>query len=152
MAPVDIIEEVHSTSVYYGADDEAYVDTVDDNGHHIVLRMLVEGHHINGMGVLDEGLVATIADNHTSMLLATHSLTFHPERMPVSVSVCLSAHSCAPIKPNTEIEVVCSVAHDHEANPHSEAIFRDANDPSTVYATATHTKHVKDVFQNGGKL
>ncbi|KAI8320986.1 hypothetical protein GQ54DRAFT_312220 [Martensiomyces pterosporus] len=134
---------------YYGADDDTYINEVDDAGNSITLRMTVAPHHINSMGTLDEGLVATIADNNTSVLLATHSIAFHPERIPVSVSVCLNVQAIAPIEPNTDIDIICSVTNPKLANPHATAVFCDAENPDIIYAIASHTKHTKDVFQTG---
>ncbi|KAJ1847541.1 hypothetical protein LPJ70_001481 [Coemansia sp. RSA 2708] len=132
----------------YGTDVGVETIETDTNTGTMRLRLLVSADHISASGTLDEGLVATITDNHSTYLLIAHSLAHAPEQMPISVSVCLTVHVMARIVPGTTVEIVCS-APPLEAQmdqPQASAVFVDARDPRIVYARATHTKQFKDVM------
>ncbi|KAJ1997312.1 hypothetical protein GGI04_005454 [Coemansia thaxteri] len=133
----------------FGDDNDAVVDLVDLEQGLMTLQLVVEDHHIGTAGTLDEGLVATLADNYTTYLMISHSLALHPDTMPISVSACLSAHAFAPITPGTAIAIVCKVANPALPKPHASAVFHDAADSRIVYAVASHTKHYKDVMGYG---
>ncbi|KAJ2030999.1 hypothetical protein GGH91_005221 [Coemansia sp. RSA 2671] len=129
----------------FGTDDDTVIHETDLERGFMVLKLRVEEHHIGTGGTLDEGLVAAIADNYTTYLLIAHSLVLHPELMPISVSVCLSAQALAPICPGTPIDIVCRVTNADLDKPHATAVFQDSL-KRTVYAVASHTKHTKDVL------
>ncbi|KAJ2803277.1 hypothetical protein H4S07_004495 [Coemansia furcata] len=129
----------------FGADDDTIIREADAERGYLMLKLHVEEHHIGAGGTLDEGLVATLADNYTTFLLAAQSLALRPERMPISVSVCLSAQALAPILPGTPIDIVCRVTNADLDKPHATAVFQDSL-TRTVYAVASHTKHTKDVL------
>ncbi|KAJ1854528.1 hypothetical protein GGH12_004290 [Coemansia sp. RSA 1822] len=116
--------------------------------------MCVEAEHITASGVLDEGLVATIADNHTTFLLMSHSLSVQPDQMPISVSICLTVHTMARIAPGTDIEIICCtpLAKSKLKQPQAAAVFVDALDNRIVYAKATHSKQFKEVTGYSSKL
>ncbi|KAJ2111883.1 hypothetical protein IW146_005035 [Coemansia sp. RSA 922] len=129
----------------FGADDGTTIHDTDVERGYLLLKLLVEEHHIGTGGTLDEGLVATLADNHTTFLLVAHSLALHPEDMPISVSLCLSAQALAPICPGTLIDIVCRVTNAALDKPHATVVFQDSH-TRTVYAVASQTKHAKDVL------
>ncbi|KAJ2900704.1 hypothetical protein IWW38_000378 [Coemansia aciculifera] len=129
----------------FGANDGTVIHAIDNERGVLTLRLLVEDHHIGTGGTLDEGLVATLADNYTTYVLVGHSLALRPEHMPISVSVCLSAQALAPIRPGTLIDIVCRVTNAELDKPHATAVFQDSQ-TRTVYAVASQTKHVKDVL------
>ncbi|KAJ2082537.1 hypothetical protein H4R24_001482 [Coemansia sp. RSA 988] len=136
----------------YGSEDGTAVVESDAECERIVLGLRVESEHINAAGTLDEGLVATLADMHTTFLLMSHSLLHRPDHNPMSVSVCLSVHAMAPIEPGTEIHIVCTVAANAgSSGPQASVVFHSAHDPRIVFATATHSKQTK-VLEFGGKL
>ncbi|KAJ2887280.1 hypothetical protein H4R27_000078 [Coemansia aciculifera] len=129
----------------FGADDGTTIHETDAERGYLLLKLRVEEYHIGTGGTLDEGVVATLADNHTTFLLVAHSLALHPELMPISVSVCLSAQALAPIRPGTLIDIVCRVTNAALDKPHATAVFQDSH-THTVYAVASQTKHTKDVL------
>ncbi|KAJ2327861.1 hypothetical protein GGI00_004350 [Coemansia sp. RSA 2681] len=129
----------------FGTDDGAVIHATDIERGLLTLKLCVEEQHIGAGGTLDEGLVATLADNYTTYLLIAHSLALRPEHMPISVSVCLSAQALAPIRAGTLIDIVCRVTNAELDKPHATAVFQDSQ-TRTVYAVASHTKHTKDVL------
>ncbi|KAJ2631653.1 hypothetical protein H4R22_001828 [Coemansia sp. RSA 1290] len=138
----------------YGTDVGVHVVDTDLNSGTMRLRMRATADHITSSGTLDEALVATVTDNHTTFLLISHSLMLDPDEMPISVSVCLSVHTMARIAPGTDVDIVCSVPlADKKLNqPQASAIFVDARNPQIVYAKASHTKQFKDVLGYSSKL
>ncbi|KAJ2238000.1 Acyl-coenzyme A thioesterase 13 [Coemansia sp. RSA 485] len=140
----------------YGSDTDLEIISSDPNHGTLTLKLIVDDHHLNESGTLDEGLVATLADNYTTYLLIAHSLATKPDTMPISVSVCLSVQALAPVSPGTIIHLVCRIGNDRLTKPHAFAVFVDAKNPNVVYARASHTKHNKDVMgygaQKSGKL
>ncbi|KAJ2801724.1 hypothetical protein H4R20_003562 [Coemansia guatemalensis] len=136
----------------FGSDDGTAIIETDAECERIVLGLRVEAEHINAAGTLDEGLVATLADMHTTFLLMSHSLLHRPDHNPMSVSVCLSVHAVAPIQPGTEVHIVCTVAaNTGSSRPQASVVFQSAHDPRVVFATATHSKQTK-ALDFGGKL
>ncbi|KAJ2746103.1 hypothetical protein GGI20_001655 [Coemansia sp. BCRC 34301] len=129
----------------FGTDDGTVIHVTDVERGLLTLKLCVEEYHIGTGGTLDEGLVATLADNYTTYLLIAHSLALRPEHMPISVSVCLSAQALAPIRPGTLIDIVCRVTNAELDKPHATAVFQDSQ-TRTVYAVASQTKHTKDVL------
>ncbi|KAJ1778721.1 hypothetical protein LPJ54_001482 [Coemansia sp. RSA 1824] len=138
----------------YGSSVGAHVVNTDIENGTMRLKMRVEAEHITTSGVLDEGLVATIADNHTTFLLMSHSLSVQPDQMPISVSICLTVHTMARIAPGTDIEIVCStpLATSKLKQPQAAAVFVDAHDNRIVYAKVTHSKQFKEVPGYNSKL
>ncbi|KAJ2724857.1 hypothetical protein GGI07_001710 [Coemansia sp. Benny D115] len=137
----------------YGSEDDLTVTHVDLEAGTLVLSLSVAAHHLNSAGTLDEGMALTMVDNYTTYLLVAHTLAKQPGDMPISVSVCLSARAFAPVPPGTPVELVCQVGNGSATQPVASAVFRNANDPSVIYATASHTKHIKDVLgYASGKL
>ncbi|KAI7817891.1 hypothetical protein BX661DRAFT_218418 [Kickxella alabastrina] len=130
----------------FGFDDGTSIHSMDLDQGILTLEMAITQEHINVAGTLDEGLVATLADNHTSYLLMSHSLIRNPGGMPISVSLSLNVQALAPIEPNTKVHVVCRVGNANLAKLHVTVMFVDAERPSVVYAWASHTKHSKDIL------
>ncbi|KAJ2610002.1 hypothetical protein H4S08_003816 [Coemansia sp. RSA 1365] len=136
----------------YGSEDGTTVVETDAEYERIVLGLRVGAEHINAAGTLDEGLVATLADMHTTFLLMSHSLLHQPDHNPMSVTVCLSVHAVAPIVPGTEIHIVCKVAANVDSSgPQASVVFQSAHNPQIIFATATHSKQIR-VLEFGGKL
>ncbi|PIA17222.1 hypothetical protein COEREDRAFT_7582 [Coemansia reversa NRRL 1564] len=136
----------------YGSEDGTVVIETDTEYERIVLGLRVEVEHINAAGTLDEGLVATLADMHTTFLLMSHSLLHRPDHNPMSVTVCLSVHAVAPIEPGTEIHIVCTVAaNSGSGGPQASVVFQSAHNSRIIFATATHSKQTR-VLEFGGKL
>ncbi|ORX72611.1 hypothetical protein DL89DRAFT_264832 [Linderina pennispora] len=133
---------------YFGEDVGTEVDSVDLDAGILTLTFIATDDHITDAGTLDEGLVATIADNNTSTLLAVVG-TARGGSVATSVSVSLSVQACAAIAPNTPVEVICKVTNPQLSHPHALATFRSTTDPAVVYAVCGHTKFAKDVL---GKL
>ncbi|KAJ2158754.1 hypothetical protein GGF46_003535 [Coemansia sp. RSA 552] len=123
----------------FGIDDGTYIVTADAARGELRLGLTVTDAHINAASTLDEGVVATIADNHTSQLIAAHVAVVQPDQPLVSVSVSLSVHVAGRIQPGTDIAIILRAAAG-EGQPGASATFCDASDPRTVYATASHTK------------
>ncbi|KAJ1721180.1 hypothetical protein LPJ53_004257, partial [Coemansia erecta] len=140
------------TKTGFGADDDISIDSSDMDTGTLTLHLTVRDHHLNSAGTLDEGMVATLADNYTTYLLIAHSLARDPAKMPISVSVSLCVQALAPVTPGTTIQIVCRAGNTALQKPHASAVFADLRDPDVVYATASHTKHLKDVmgFEGSG--
>ncbi|KAI7830793.1 hypothetical protein BX661DRAFT_219482 [Kickxella alabastrina] len=130
----------------FGFDDGTSIHSMDLDQGILTLEMAITQEHINVAGTLDEGLVATLADNHTSYLLMSHSLIRNPGGMPISVSLSLNVQALAPIEPNTKVHVVCRVGNANLAKLHVTVMFVDAERPSSVYAWASHTKHSNNIL------
>ncbi|KAJ1814709.1 hypothetical protein LPJ56_004777 [Coemansia sp. RSA 2599] len=129
----------------FGSDLDISMVSSDPAQGELALELVIQAHHLTDAGTLDEGLVATLADNYTTYVLIAHSLATAPEAMPISVSVCLSVQALAPVAPGTKVHLVCRAGNRELARPHASAEFVDAADRDVVYARASHTKHLKDV-------
>ncbi|KAJ1796459.1 hypothetical protein LPJ59_003739, partial [Coemansia sp. RSA 2399] len=108
-----------------------------------VLRLHVDEQHITEGGVLDEGLVATVADNWTSYVLVAQMAAKQPALPPFSVSTSISVRTLQRIRPGASIDIECCVPCATPLKPSVTAVFRDANTPDIVYAVAAHTKEHK---------
>ncbi|KAJ2384610.1 hypothetical protein GGI05_004950 [Coemansia sp. RSA 2603] len=140
------MDEILKVKNGFGADDDVSIHSSDMTTGTLTLHLTVCSHHLTAAGTLDEGMVATLADNYTTYLLIAHSLALDPAKMPISVSVSLTVQALAPVSPGTVLQIVCRAGNAELQKPFAEAVFADCSDPSVVYARASHTKHLKDVM------
>ncbi|KAJ1918815.1 PHO85 cyclin-5 [Mycoemilia scoparia] len=142
----ELVREVNDhikTTTYYGIDEKYEVRSVDPKHYSITFATEITPDQVGLYGTLDEGWVATMADNLTSVVIATYT------GLRPSVSSTLSVHSLAKIQSNTPIEIHCYLQDPKAPNPHATAVFRHQGDPKKVYATVKHTKFFRDDLSIG---
>ncbi|KAJ2306591.1 hypothetical protein IWW55_001380 [Coemansia sp. RSA 2706] len=103
----------------------------------VTVRVTVTATEVNSSGTLDEGWTAARADALTGTLICVLSGTIFHTTTSLAVSV-----QPRPICPPAEIFIELSVDSVLQP-PSASAVFRDALNPSIVYATASHTKLFK---------
>ncbi|KAJ1673055.1 hypothetical protein EV182_005979, partial [Spiromyces aspiralis] len=126
---------------HYGSNEEYYIESIDATSRTLVFRTTATRGRIGLEGKLDEGWVATMADNMTSVLIAAFT------GLQVSVSSTLAVHALASVDAGTELRVVCRLENVDGPRSHATASFVDAKDPHRVYAVANHTKIAKGTTQ-----
>ncbi|KAJ1666064.1 hypothetical protein IW140_003654 [Coemansia sp. RSA 1813] len=127
----------------YGSSEDVKLINIDAAAGTAVLRLRVASHHVTEGRTLDEGLVATVADNWTSYVLVAQAAVARPTISPFSVSTSLSVRTLQRVSPGATIDIECSVPCANPIKPFVTAVFRDANFPDIVYSVATHTKEYK---------
>ncbi|KAJ2559557.1 hypothetical protein EV175_000280 [Coemansia sp. RSA 1933] len=134
----------------FGGSEDVRLIRMDAAAGTAVLRLQVGEHHIAEGGVLDEGLVATVADNWTSYVLLAQAAaaatkpTLPPlAASPFSVSTSISVRTLQRTRPGTAIDIECSVPTPAPIKPFATAVFRDAHSLALVYSVAAHTKEPK---------
>ncbi|KAJ2623257.1 hypothetical protein GGI26_002484 [Coemansia sp. RSA 1358] len=132
---VDRAFEATNRFMYYGSEIRPTVVWARAPTEFIAEWQVAREHIINGH--IDEGVVATVTDNVTAMLI----IGMAPARK--SVSTAISVQGVSAIKQPTAVEIHCKVSNKGTRQPHATAVFRDKADPSVVYAVGTHTKFFK---------
>ncbi|KAJ2402165.1 hypothetical protein GGI23_000909, partial [Coemansia sp. RSA 2559] len=118
----------------YGGSEDVRLLSIDAAAGTAVLRLHVGEQHITEGGVLDEGLVAAVADNWTSYVLLAQAAAKRPALPALSVSTSISVRVLQRIRPGASIDIECCVPCAAPLKPSAAAVFRDASAPDIVYA------------------
>ncbi|KAJ1855509.1 hypothetical protein GGH12_005922 [Coemansia sp. RSA 1822] len=124
--------------LHYGMEIRPLVTWADSRAGQFVAEWQVTQDHIGAAGCIDEGLLGTVTDNATAMLIGS-ALSERGK----SVSTSISVQAVAPVQPGAVVEIVCSLSSQQSKQPHATATFRDKADPQRIYAIGTHTKFFK---------
>ncbi|KAJ2448638.1 hypothetical protein EV183_005331 [Coemansia sp. RSA 2336] len=124
--------------LHYGMEIRPKVTWADSQAGQFIAEWLVTSDFIDQNQCIDEGVLGTVTDNTTAMLIGSVLCD-----RGKSVSTSISVQAVAPIKPNTVVEIVCAVASKTSKQPHATATFRDKQSPQLIYGRGAHTKFFK---------
>ncbi|KAI9479702.1 hypothetical protein BX667DRAFT_494522 [Coemansia mojavensis] len=135
---VDTTARNKDSVYYYTAELETHLVEASAANRSVTVELTIQDTDIGPAGVLDEGLVSTIADFWTSALITA----VNGGRGALTTT--LNVQALKPVSPGTKIHVICSAtAPDSRPMPFATARFVSAADYDDVLAVATHTKFFK---------